>query len=126
MAAGAGIRGIVVVSSGAVTAGYDTTYHLPVELAVRESGLGWTIVRPGEFAMNSLLRQQVEAISAAIGADLRIDQVTPEQARDFYHRQGGVSPPPTPTSCSASRATTAYRTPPTNPTTGASIQPVLI
>ena len=148
VAARAGIGRIVVVSSGAVTAGYDTTYHLPVEQAVRESGVGWAIVRPGEFAMNSLLiwgpsiresrqviepfpdqagnpihecdvadaivadcldpdrqgridtivgpdtltkRQQVEAISAAIGADLRLEQVTPDQAREFYRRQGGFA-----------------------------------
>ncbi len=33
----AGIEHIVVVSSAAVTAGYDTTYNLPVQLAVRAS-----------------------------------------------------------------------------------------
>jgi uncharacterized protein YbjT (DUF2867 family) len=38
-----------------VTAGYDTTFHLPVEVAVQESGLAWSIVRPGEFATNALL-----------------------------------------------------------------------
>ncbi|MYV60496.1 NAD(P)H-binding protein, partial [Streptomyces sp. SID4931] len=43
----AGIEHIVVVSSAAVTAGYDTTYNLPVERAVQESGLDWSIVRPG-------------------------------------------------------------------------------
>jgi len=50
----AGIRRIVVLSSGAVTTGYDTTFHVPVEQAVAESGLAWTYVRPGEFAVNSL------------------------------------------------------------------------
>jgi uncharacterized protein YbjT (DUF2867 family) len=50
----AGIRRIVVLSSGAVTSGYDTTFHLPVEQAVEESGLEWTHVRPGEFALNTL------------------------------------------------------------------------
>jgi uncharacterized protein YbjT (DUF2867 family) len=50
----AGIRRIVVLSSGAVTSGYDTTFHLPVEQAVEESGLEWTHVRPGEFALNAL------------------------------------------------------------------------
>jgi uncharacterized protein YbjT (DUF2867 family) len=50
----AGIRRIVVLSSGAVTTGYDTDFHLPVERAVEESGLEWTHVRPGEFAVNKL------------------------------------------------------------------------
>jgi uncharacterized protein YbjT (DUF2867 family) len=50
----AGISHVVVVSSAAVTAGYDTTWHLPVEQAVRASGLDWSIVRPGEFALNTL------------------------------------------------------------------------
>jgi uncharacterized protein YbjT (DUF2867 family) len=51
----AGIEHVVVVSSAAVTAGYDTSYHLPVEVAAQNSGLTWSIVRPGEFAMNALL-----------------------------------------------------------------------
>lgn len=50
----AGVRRIVVLSSGAVSAGLDTTHHLPVERAVEESGLEWTHVRPGEFARNKL------------------------------------------------------------------------
>lgn len=50
----AGVRRIVVLSSGAVTTGYDTDFHLPVERAVEESGLEWTHVRPGEFATNAL------------------------------------------------------------------------
>ncbi|SDL82410.1 SDR family oxidoreductase [Nonomuraea jiangxiensis] len=50
----AGIRRIVVLSSGAVTAGYDTDFHLPVERAVEDSGLEWTHVRPGEFMLNKL------------------------------------------------------------------------
>ncbi|MEV0278794.1 NAD(P)H-binding protein [Streptomyces sp. NPDC050610] len=50
----AGVRRIVVLSSGAVTTGFDTVFHLPVERAVEESGLDWTHVRPGEFAMNKL------------------------------------------------------------------------
>ncbi|WP_432075278.1 SDR family oxidoreductase [Streptomyces wuyuanensis] len=51
----AGIEHVVVVSSAAVTAGYDTTYNAVVEQAVMSSGLDWSIVRPGEFATNSLL-----------------------------------------------------------------------
>lgn len=50
----AGVRRVVVLSSGAVTGGYDTDFHLPVERAVEESGLEWTHVRPGEFALNRL------------------------------------------------------------------------
>ena len=50
----AGVRRIVVLSSGAVTAGYDTDFHLPVERAVEDSGLEWTHVRPGEFMLNKL------------------------------------------------------------------------
>ncbi|GAA2734659.1 NAD(P)H-binding protein [Streptomyces nogalater] len=54
MAKTAGVRRIVVLSSGAVTTGFDTDFHLPVERAVEASGLEWTHVRPGEFAMNKL------------------------------------------------------------------------
>lgn len=50
----AGVRRIVVLSSGAVTGGFDTTFHLPVERAVEQSGLEWAHVRPGEFAANKL------------------------------------------------------------------------
>jgi len=48
------VRRVVVLSSGAVTGGVDTDFHLPVERAVEESGLAWTHVRPGEFALNKL------------------------------------------------------------------------
>jgi uncharacterized protein YbjT (DUF2867 family) len=50
----AGVRRVVVLSSGAVTGGVDTDFHLPVERAVEEAGLEWTHVRPGEFALNKL------------------------------------------------------------------------
>ncbi|MFI0418565.1 SDR family oxidoreductase [Spongiactinospora sp. 9N601] len=50
----AGVQRIVVLSSGAVTGGFDTTFHPPVEQAVQESGLEWTHLRPGEFAANKL------------------------------------------------------------------------
>ncbi|WP_433226500.1 NAD(P)H-binding protein [Actinomadura formosensis] len=50
----AGVQRIVVLSSGAVTGGFDTTFHPPVEHAVEESGLEWTHLRPGEFAANKL------------------------------------------------------------------------
>ncbi|MEU3141755.1 NAD(P)H-binding protein [Nocardiopsis alba] len=50
----AGVRRIVVLSSGAVTGGFDTTFHPPVEQAAERSGVGWTQIRPGEFAANKL------------------------------------------------------------------------
>ncbi|MFG3258606.1 SDR family oxidoreductase [Streptomyces sp. NPDC048172] len=54
----AGVQRIVVLSSGAVTGGFDTTFHPPVERAVEESGVRsgveWTHIRPGEFAANKL------------------------------------------------------------------------
>src|SRR5262245_2831283 len=54
MARDAGVRHVVVLSSAAVTAGYDLSFHLPVERAVESAGLHWTHVRPGEFALNKL------------------------------------------------------------------------
>lgn len=54
LAAETGIRRIVTLSSGAVTTGHDTNFHLPVEQAVEASGLEWTHVRPGEFMLNKL------------------------------------------------------------------------
>jgi uncharacterized protein YbjT (DUF2867 family) len=144
----AGVNYVVVISSGAVTAGYDTTYNAVVERAVIESDLEWAIVRPGEFATNGLLiwgpsvraerrvvepfpdqvgqpiheadvadvvvadlldpqrrgridtivgpdrltkREQVAAISTAIGAEIRLDQVTAAEARAFYQAQGGFA-----------------------------------
>lgn len=50
----AGVRRIVTLSSGAVTYGYDTSHHLPVEQAVEASGVEWTHLRPGEFAVNKI------------------------------------------------------------------------
>jgi uncharacterized protein YbjT (DUF2867 family) len=50
----AGVRRIVTLSSGAVTYGYDTGHHLPVEQAVEASGVEWTHLRPGEFAVNKI------------------------------------------------------------------------
>ncbi|MFI7306329.1 NAD(P)H-binding protein [Micromonospora aurantiaca] len=47
-----GVRRIVVLSSEAVTDNPDDGYHRVVEKAVEESGLEWTHVRPGEFALN--------------------------------------------------------------------------
>jgi uncharacterized protein YbjT (DUF2867 family) len=144
----AGVRRIVVLSSGAVTMGADTDFHLPVERAVEESGLAWTHLRPGEFMLNKLWlwgpsirdgrvvrepfpeaawypvheqdiadvaaaalledghtgnaytingpelishRAQVDAIAAALGEEVRLERVTPEQARELYLAQGGFA-----------------------------------
>jgi uncharacterized protein YbjT (DUF2867 family) len=144
----AGVRRVVVLSSGAVTAGYDTDFHLPVEQAVEASGMEWTHVRPGEFMLNKLWlwgpsiraervvrdpfpdlawhpvherdiadvataallegghqraaytlngpefisrRDQVRAIAEAIGQDIRLEVVTPAQAREMYLAQGGFA-----------------------------------
>ncbi|WP_199444093.1 NAD(P)H-binding protein [Umezawaea beigongshangensis] len=54
LAVRAGVRRIVVLSSGAVEAGLDSDFHLPVERAAEDSGVEWTHVRPGEFCSNVL------------------------------------------------------------------------
>ncbi|MGW0434704.1 SDR family oxidoreductase [Micromonospora sp. NPDC003197] len=144
----AGVRRIVVLSSGAVTDGYDADFHLPVERAVEASGLEWTHVRPGEFMLNKLWlwgpsiraegvvrdpnpdlgwcpvherdiadvatlallaeghtgraytlngpdmithRDQVRAIAAALGREIRFEVVTPAEAREQYLQQGGFA-----------------------------------
>ncbi|MGH3759644.1 SDR family oxidoreductase [Actinophytocola sp.] len=138
-AVAAGVRRIVTLSSGAVSAGLDTDYQLPVEQAVEASGCEWTHLRPGQFASNTLklwgpsiraervvryhhpdwrglpiheadtaavgvaallspghhgraydltgperlsAREQVRAISAALGEDVRFEEVTPGVAGD--------------------------------------------
>ncbi|GAA5037509.1 uncharacterized protein YbjT (DUF2867 family) [Thermocatellispora tengchongensis] len=148
LAEDAGVRRIVVLSSGAVTGGEDTGYHLPVERAVEASGMEWTHVRPGEFMLNKLWlwgpsiraervvreplpdltwcpvherdiadvavaalledghhgaaytlngpefisrRDQVRAIAEAIGAEIRLEVVTPARARELYLAQGGFA-----------------------------------
>ncbi|GAA4059013.1 NAD(P)H-binding protein [Actinomadura miaoliensis] len=148
LAKDAGVRHIVTLSSGAVTGGLDTDFHLPVEQAVEASGLEWTHVRPGEFMLNKVWlwgpsireesvvrdpfpdvpwcpvheqdiadvaaaalledghagraydlngpellskRDQAKAIAAAIGRDIRVETVTPEEAREQYRRLGGFA-----------------------------------
>ncbi|PZG19470.1 SDR family oxidoreductase [Nonomuraea aridisoli] len=144
----AGVRRVVVLSSGAVTGGYDDHFHLPVEQAVEKSGMEWTHVRPGEFMLNKLWlwgpsiraervvreplpdlawcpvheydiadvavaalledghhgvaytlngpefvsrRDQVRAIAAAVGEEIRLEQVTAAHARELYLAQGGFA-----------------------------------
>ncbi|MBR8741200.1 NAD(P)H-binding protein [Nocardiopsis sp. MG754419] len=74
LARDSGVRRIVVLSSGAVTSGDDTDHHLPVERAVEASGLEWTHVRPGEFAMNKL---------ALWGPMIRAERAVYDPAPDF-------------------------------------------
>jgi uncharacterized protein YbjT (DUF2867 family) len=145
LASKAEVRRVTVLSSGSVTAGYDTDYQLPVEQAVEASGLEWTHLRPGEFAANRLalwgpsiraervvrwpypdevgvliheadiavavhalledghagraydmtgpaalcVRDQVAAIAAAIGGDVRLEQVSRAEALRRLEEQGG-------------------------------------
>jgi uncharacterized protein YbjT (DUF2867 family) len=144
----AGVGRIVTLSSGAVTTGYDTNFHLPVEQAVERSAMEWTHVRPAEFMLNNLWlwgpsiraervvrepfpgrtghpvherdvadaavaallqdahhgaaytlygpdaisrEDQIKAIAEALGEDIRMEVVTPAQARELYLAQGGFA-----------------------------------
>ncbi|MFI0369237.1 SDR family oxidoreductase [Actinomadura sp. 1N219] len=71
----AGVQRIVVLSSGAVTGGFDTTFHPPVEQAVEESGLEWTHLRPGEFAAN-----KVSLWGPSIRAERMVRDANPDSA----------------------------------------------
>jgi uncharacterized protein YbjT (DUF2867 family) len=58
-AASAGVRHVVLLSSGAVvSSGAEHSpiaqHHRAVELAIEQSGLDWTFIRPGMFATNTL------------------------------------------------------------------------
>ncbi|SEQ72222.1 SDR family oxidoreductase [Microlunatus flavus] len=60
-AAQAGVERLVLLSSLAAALEHErdhgtasAVHHAPVEEAVRESGAGWTILRPGTFAVNLL------------------------------------------------------------------------
>ncbi|SIO87381.1 NAD(P)H-binding protein [Nocardiopsis sp. JB363] len=74
LAVDSGVRRIVLLSSGAVTSGHDTDFHLPIEHTVEASGLEWTHVRPGEFAMNKL---------ALWGPMIRAERAVYDPAPDF-------------------------------------------
>lgn len=91
-----GIEHVVVISSAAVTAGYDTTYNAVVEDTVRRSGLEWSIVRPGEFATNSLLvwgpairtsRRVVEPFLDQVGHPIHEDDVAEVVVADLLDPQ---------------------------------------
>ena len=142
----AGVDRIVTLSSGAVSAGLDTDFQLPVEQAVEASGCEWTHLRPGEFASNALrlwgpsiraervvrhhqpdwrglpiheadiaavgvaalledghhgkaydltgparlsARDQARMIGDALGEEVRVEEVTREEARDILRSYGG-------------------------------------
>lgn len=76
LARAAGVARIVVLSSGAVTAGLDTAFHLPVEQAVERCGAAWTHVRAGEFALNKLWLW---------GPTVRADRVVRDPFPDALH-----------------------------------------
>ncbi|MEU7478822.1 NAD(P)H-binding protein [Lentzea sp. NPDC042327] len=80
LAVRAGVRRIVTLSSGAVTHGYDRTHHLPVEQAVEASGVAWTHVRPGEFAVN-----KVDLWAPSIRADGTIVHPNPDEFGQPIH-----------------------------------------
>ncbi|MEI5101907.1 NAD(P)H-binding protein [Streptomyces sp. PmtG] len=90
LAAEAGVRHIAVLSSAAVTAGHDTVFHYPVEQAVERSGLRWTHVRPGEFALNSLYLWGPSVRRERRVVDVYADApATPvHEARRFYRSHG--------------------------------------
>lgn len=75
-----GIEQVVLVSSAGVTAGYDTDYAAVLEEAVKDSGLEWSMVRPGEFAMNTLLMW-----SASIRMARRVVEAFPDKTSRPIH-----------------------------------------
>ncbi|MET9831454.1 NAD(P)H-binding protein [Streptomyces sp. NPDC006385] len=55
----AGVRHVVLLSSGIIQEGADETHpihvmHATVEQQIRDSGLAWTFLRPNAFAVNAL------------------------------------------------------------------------
>lgn len=144
LAAKAGVQRVVLLSSNAVLYGRDP-HHQEAEASVEECGLDFTLLRPGEFAMNKVLswggsirtegvvrsgfpdvkgvpiheadvaavaevalvedghvgaryeltgpevlteREQVAAIAAGLGREIRFEELTPEQARQDWIKQG--------------------------------------
>ncbi|MEU6401858.1 NAD(P)H-binding protein [Streptomyces sp. NPDC046985] len=58
-ARGAGVRHVVLLSSAIVQEGADESHpiyvmHATAEQQIRDSGLAWTFLRPGAFAVNAL------------------------------------------------------------------------
>ncbi|MGF6881673.1 uncharacterized protein YbjT (DUF2867 family) [Nocardia sp. GAS34] len=68
----AGVRRVVKLSAigtGDPDLGVFATWHMPGEQAVRDSGLGWTILRPSQFAANTLA--WAEAVCAGEAVPVR-------------------------------------------------------
>lgn len=78
----ADIKYIVLVSSAAVTAGYDTTWNFVAEQAVQNSGIAWSIVRPGEFMMNTL-----QIWGPSIRKEQRVVEPFPDQVGSPIHER---------------------------------------
>lgn len=85
LAEAAGVRQVVLLSSASVRESGNPVgfMHLSVEEAVRGSGLGWTVLRPGAFASNAL--EWAPAIRA--GGELRVpyaeSTLSPVHERDI-------------------------------------------
>lgn len=60
-------------------------------------------------------REQVARIAAAVGDDIALDEVTPEQALRFYREQGGFAADNAGFGCTASPVTTGWKASPTSP-----------
>jgi uncharacterized protein YbjT (DUF2867 family) len=80
----AGVKRIVLQSSQAVGTRPDSASHAPlhaIEDHVRRSGLGWTILRPGGFASNSLAWAEPIRLSRTVAApfsDVGLPVVDPD------------------------------------------------
>jgi uncharacterized protein YbjT (DUF2867 family) len=87
-----GIRRIVVLSAASVTVGLHTN---PVEQAVavaalvedRHVGAVYTLTGPEPVTV----REQVRAIAAALGEEVRYEEVTRERARELMVAEGGFA-----------------------------------
>ncbi len=83
MAEAAGVRRVVLLSSGVVTRPESPSHGgvmRAIEDAVRESGLAWTILRPGGFASNAYAWAEsvrAERTVAAPFGDVAIPVVDP-------------------------------------------------
>lgn len=76
------VKHVVLVSSAAVTAGYDTTWNFVAEQKVQQSGIAWTIVCPGEFMMNTL-----SIWGPSIRRDLKVIEPFPDQVGSAIHER---------------------------------------
>ncbi|NUQ79242.1 MAG: hypothetical protein HUU21_37505 [Polyangiaceae bacterium] len=89
-------RGVVALSSSTIAFDPPTTigrWHLDLEAGLKQAGLAWTMLRPGNFATNSL--RWVPTIRAM----RRSSRLTVTRARRH------ATSPPSPSSRSRTRAT---------------------